>query len=250
MAEAAAARRQRQSGSGSGKSGGSDDSSGSGKGGGGKSDDGGSSGAATRTTAASDDGGRSGRGSDDDDAAGDDRWRERGRGGDDPAGGRSRRRPSGRCGDARWGGGGARRRGGGLQVVKIERTAAGVEVVYSNGIKEEIEGGRYELKNPAGRTVVERAATQRGPGRINANVRASRHRAGAVAAGRTLAPPGGRRRARSRSRGNAIEVVYTTGWKEEIEAGRYELKDPNNNTVVQRRATGADRNRLLALAGS
>ena len=131
--------------------------------------------------------------------------------------------------------------GGGLQVVKIERTAAGVEVIYSNGIKEEIEGGRYELKNPAGRTVMERAATQADLARINANARASGIAPGAVRrVRRAAASRAGRRRGRSRSPADAIEVVYNTGWKEEIEAGRYELKDPNNNTVVQRPATGAD----------
>jgi hypothetical protein len=46
----------------------------------------------------------------------------------------------------------------------------------------------------------------------------------------------------------AIEVRYATGWKEEIEGGRYEMKDPNNNTVVERRATQADVNRMRALA--
>jgi hypothetical protein len=49
--------------------------------------------------------------------------------------------------------------------------------------------------------------------------------------------------------GSAIEVSYTTGWREEIEGGRYELKDPNNNTVVERPATAADLRRLQALAG-
>ena len=47
---------------------------------------------------------------------------------------------------------------------------------------------------------------------------------------------------------DAIEVRYVTGWKEELEFGRYELKDPNNNTVVERPATAADRERLTAIA--
>ena len=44
--------------------------------------------------------------------------------------------------------------------------------------------------------------------------------------------------------GDDIEVTYSDGWKEEIESGRYELKDPAGNTVVERRATSADRTRL------
>ena len=50
--------------------------------------------------------------------------------------------------------------------------------------------------------------------------------------------------------GGAIEVTYDTGWREELAGGRYELKDPNNNTVVQRKATPADVRRLQSLAGS
>ena len=45
-------------------------------------------------------------------------------------------------------------------------------------------------------------------------------------------------------RGFNIEVRYDDGWKEEIENGRYELKDPNNRTVVERAATFADRARI------
>jgi hypothetical protein len=231
-------------GSGSGKSGGRDDSSGSGKGGSGKSDDGGKSGKSDDggKNGKSDDGGRSGRGSDDDGA--DDDHGGRGRGGDDPAGDDR----GGRRGDAATRGGAA---GGtaarGLQVTKFEQGSGGLEVVYSNGVKEEIEGGRYELKNPAGRTLVERAATQRDLARINANVSAS----GIVpGTGPVAVAPQGSQARKVEVSGSAVEVVYDTGWKEEIENGRYELKDPNNNTVVQRRATSADRDRMLALAGS
>ena len=45
-------------------------------------------------------------------------------------------------------------------------------------------------------------------------------------------------------RGFNIEVRYDDGWKEEIENGRYELKDPNNRTVVERAATFEDRARI------
>ena len=46
-----------------------------------------------------------------------------------------------------------------------------------------------------------------------------------------------------------IEIRYTNGWKEELENGRYELKNANNRTVVQRRATAADVARMRAIAG-
>ncbi len=58
--------------------------------------------------------------------------------------------------------------GGGLSVAKIESSAAGIEVTYSDGSREEIENGRYEAKNSAGRTVMERPATQADIDRLNA----------------------------------------------------------------------------------
>jgi hypothetical protein len=188
---------------------------------------------------------RGGRGGDDDRGrgGGDDR---RGRGGDDgPGDDRGRRGgdvPS-QVSRAAVGPAG----GGALQVVKVERSGGSVEIIYSNGTKEEIENGRYELKNAAGRTVVQRPATDRDLARINGNLRNS-----GLLPGRNGAVP--RLPVNSQAASievgrNAIEVRYTTGWKEEVSAGRYELKDPNNNTVVERRATTADRRRLLALAG-
>ena len=47
--------------------------------------------------------------------------------------------------------------------------------------------------------------------------------------------------------GSNIEIVYTDGWKEEVEAGRYELKDAAGNTVVQRSVTQSEMDRLFAV---
>jgi hypothetical protein len=49
--------------------------------------------------------------------------------------------------------------------------------------------------------------------------------------------------------GGNIEIVYPNGWKEELENGRYELRDPSGRTVVERPATAEDIARLQALAG-
>jgi hypothetical protein len=49
---------------------------------------------------------------------------------------------------------GARRNG-----IKVEVSDNDIEVVHASGIKEEIENGRYELKDASGRTIVERLAT-------------------------------------------------------------------------------------------
>lgn len=52
----------------------------------------------------------------------------------------------------------------------------------------------------------------------------------------------------ARIEGGRVEVTYSRGWKEAVENGRYELKDPANRTVVERPATTADLARLAALA--
>ncbi|HHG90897.1 MAG TPA: hypothetical protein ENJ90_10550, partial [Devosia sp.] len=46
---------------------------------------------------------------------------------------------------------------------------------------------------------------------------------------------------------NSIEIKYSDGWKEEIENGRYELKDPNGNEIISRPATDADITRLSSV---
>jgi hypothetical protein len=48
--------------------------------------------------------------------------------------------------------------------------------------------------------------------------------------------------------GNSIEIVYPDGWKEELENGIFELKDPSGRTVIERRATRRDIARLRAIA--
>ena len=231
----------------SGKGGGSDDGgrddrSGSGGGGGSSRDDRGSddrSGSSGRGGGSddrssddrgSDDRGGSGRGSDD--RGGDDR---RGRGGDDSTAG------SAAAGAV---GGGS---GGGLRVVKFERSASGVEVVYSNGVKEEIENGRFEQKNAAGRTIVQRPATAADLARIDGNARNSGIKAARAGTGGGALPAGSEAR-RVEVGASSVEVDYNTGWKEEVAGGRYELKDPNGNTVVERVATQSDVNRLIGLA--
>jgi len=105
-------------------------------------------------------------GSDDhgrDDHGGDDRGNDDH--GSDDHGGRSRDDSSShhRGGDdARARRAGATGTGGSgiVTLAKIEVSATGVEVVYSDGSREEIENGRYERKNAARRTVEQRRATQ------------------------------------------------------------------------------------------
>lgn len=50
--------------------------------------------------------------------------------------------------------------GNGASIMKFETYPNGLEVVFADGTKIEIQDGRYERKNAAGRTVEERRATQ------------------------------------------------------------------------------------------
>jgi len=48
--------------------------------------------------------------------------------------------------------------------------------------------------------------------------------------------------------GSKIEIVFPDGWKEELENGIYELKDPSGRTVVERPATPEDVARMRDIA--
>jgi hypothetical protein len=52
--------------------------------------------------------------------------------------------------------------------------------------------------------------------------------------------------AKVEAHGDDIEVVHASGIKEEIENGRFEMKDASGRTIVERRATRADIARLRA----
>ncbi len=125
-------------------------------------------------------------------------------------------------------------------IVKIEVNGAGIEVRYSDRTKEEIENGVYERKNTNNRTVEKRLATGADIARLKA-----------LADGISIenVPSTGldsRGVREAEISGDNIEITYNNGWKEEIEFGRYELKDRFNRTVVERPATDEDRARLIA----
>ena len=66
-------------------------------------------------------------------------------------------------------------------------------------------------------------------------------------AGGPVGTPGDRTPTRYERSAEGIEVTYADGWREELESGRYELKDPQNRTVVERPATRQDYERLSAI---
>ena len=89
-----------------------------------------------------------------------------------------------------------------------------IEATFSDGSRVEIENGRFERKDANGRTVEERQATAADLERLRVgNGRSGQERSGGGIV------------AKAEVEGGNIEVTYTDGWKEEIEGGRYELKD-------------------------
>jgi len=126
----------------------------------------------------------------------------------------------------------------------VERDAEGVGVVYSNQVRERISGGRLEMKDAGGRTVVDRPATAKDIERVRENVR----RSGLGAAKDTSLPAGSEVESVAVSQ-DGMAVRYREGWTENLAGDRYRFSDPDGNTVVDRPATAEDRSRLLAIAG-
>jgi hypothetical protein len=224
--------------------GGSDDGGGDdhgGDSGGGGSDDGGgddhggdSGGGGSDDGGGDDHGGDSGRDGSDD-GGGDDHGGDSGHGGSDDGGGDDRGSRSGRGGGDDRGGDDRADRGD----AKVEIEGDKIEVTFADGTKQEIEDGRFEQKNAAGRTVVERPATRQDFEQL---------RAAAAGAGAPIEQASSRLNGSTvEVSGRDIEITHADGWKEEIESGRYEMKDPNNNTVVERAATSEDFSRLGGL---
>lgn len=120
-----------------------------------------------------------------------------------------------------------------------------VEVTLSDGTRVEIEDGRYERKSASGETIEERPATRADYARLQ--------QVGTASGGSQRRMPngafrGGGRVAELEVLGENIEITYTDGWKEEIENGRYELKNELGETVIQRPVRPSDRARLFKAA--
>lgn len=230
--------------------GGDDNGGSSGHGGGGErggDDHGGSSGRGGGSDRGGDDhGGSSGRGGGDD-RGGDDHGSSSGRGGGDDRGGDDHGGSSGRNdrGDDDHGGNSGRDgrddvagddRGDGAPKVEIEGDK--IEITFADGTRQEIENGRFEQKNAAGRTVIERPATAIDFEQLRAA--AAGAGGGGLISGASVRSNG----TKVEVSGRDIEITYADGWQEEINDDRYEMKDPNDNTVVERAVTSDDRSRL------
>ncbi len=118
-----------------------------------------------------------------------------------------------------------------------ERDDDGIEVTLDDGSRIEIENGRFRQKDPDGRTIEERPATAQD---FRSVLSQRSDPEGTLRGGGTVA--------KAEVSGTDIEIVHSDGWKDEIDAGRYELKDALNRTVIERLATAKDRARLSAAA--
>lgn len=124
----------------------------------------------------------------------------------------------------------------------IEVSSSGIEIRYANGAREEIKNGRYRVRDPRGRRVVQRQAT--GPDIVRLRALSERVSIKSVAS---------RRQAGSavqdvRRQGNSVSVTYGNGWTESLKRNTYTLSDPYGRTVVMRPATRNDTRRLSRIA--
>ena len=131
-----------------------------------------------------------------------------------------------------------------LRVVRAERNAAGIEVLYTSQVRERIIDGRYEMMDATGTVVADRPATPRDIERLRDNVRLS----GLGAVSEASLPAASDVESVAVSQRGMV-VRYRAGWTEDLSGDRYRFADPDGNTVVDRPATLEDRNRLLAIAG-
>jgi len=127
-----------------------------------------------------------------------------------------------------------------ITVVKIEVEGGKVEVEYSDGSEEEIDGGIYERKNAAGDTVEERPATAGDQARLEALA----EDVDPVLVTQEITLADGTRLETGRDK---LEVIFPDGSKTEIEFGRYEEKSPAGDMIVERPATQGDIDALTAL---
>ena len=115
---------------------------------------------------------------------------------------------------------------------------AGSRSPTRTGSREEIENGRFEQKDAAGRTLIERPVTDARP-------RAARAEHPPLAG--SCRCRSARRATRVEASGGAIEVTYGTGWREELEAAatssRTPTTTPSSSAPRRRRRQPAPRPR-------
>ncbi len=127
-------------------------------------------------------------------------------------------------------------------ISRIEVSSSGIKIRYANGAREEIENGRYRVRDENGRRVVQRRAT--GPDVVRLRALSERVSIQSVV---------GRRQPGSAIEGvvtqrNSVTITYANGWTETLQRNSYTLKDPYGRTVVMRPATGQDKRRLGRIA--
>lgn len=113
-----------------------------------------------------------------------------------------------------------------------------IEIEHADGSKEEIEGGINDTKDAEGNKTAQRPATDDNIARLT-SIAGDFENAVAPLDSTVV---------KVQEFGGNAEVYYDDGTKEEIEIGVYEIKDANNDTILERPVTDADIARLGSLA--
>ncbi|SFR32577.1 hypothetical protein SAMN04488002_0160 [Litoreibacter janthinus] len=124
------------------------------------------------------------------------------------------------------------------KILRIEKINGGVRLNYANGSQEVIRNGKYERRNASGRVIERRRAR----GSDIAHVRSLVGRGNFLDRADSTQPAA--RATRVTGSGRDIDVLFSNGWRERIEAGRYVLTDQFGRAVVKRKATNNDWVRL------
>ena len=127
-----------------------------------------------------------------------------------------------------------------METHAVEIFGDNVKIEFADGSSEEVQDGIFERKDTEDNTIEERPATQDDVDRL----------AALAAAFEAANPPSESQVIGVEIIGESVEITYEDGTKEEVNAGVYERKDAQNETIIERAATEEDLARLNELAAA
>lgn len=125
-----------------------------------------------------------------------------------------------------------------MDIEKIEIFGQKIKIEYVDGSREDIQAGRYTLRDAEGDRVARRTATEEDRARLQ----------GLADAFVAASLPGDDVAITSHNQtATELQVRYADGRAESVEAGIYQIKNAQNDTIFETTATQAHTDRLLAL---
>jgi serralysin len=125
-----------------------------------------------------------------------------------------------------------------MDIAKIEIFGLKIKIAYVDGSREDIQAGRYTLRDAEGDRVERRTATDEDRTRLQALADAFV----------TASLPGEDVAITSHTQtATELQVRYVDGRAESVELGVYQIKNAQNDTIFETTATQAHTDRLLAL---